>query len=308
MNSLILFQQLLVLLALMLTGFIAYKTHLLNDQAQERLSSLIVWILNPFLMISGVIGKNTGITTTFIWQNIVLVSFFYIGLFLLGFIYIFIMRIKGNERYMYRMTVLFPNVGFMGVPLVKEMLGAQYVVLVAFYLVAFNLITYSYGIHLASRYGGNTEKFKFKRLLSPGMVASVTSILIFALNLNVAGPIKSYIDYMGNTSIVISMFIIGVSLARINWKTDFLDKKYLFFLVADMLVFPLILILTAKLLPFEPEVVGVFQVMACMPVASTTCMFAQEYAGDGTECAKLIALTTVATVITAPIVIMLSNM
>lgn len=308
MDSLILFQQLLVLLALMLTGFIAYRTHLLDDNSHARLSSLVVWILNPFLMISGVIGKNTGVTRDVICENIVMVVILYVAMFLFGFLFVFIARIKGNERYMYRMQLLFANVGFMGVPLVRQLLGEEYVVLVAFYLVAFNLLSYSYGIYLAARYGGNSEKFNPRKLLSPGMVASILAIVIFALNLNVPLVIEDYVDYMGNASIVVSMFIIGVSLAKINWKSDFRDSKYYLFLVADMIAFPLILVYLSRFLPFKSDVVGVFQVMACMPVASTTCMFAQEYAGDGTECAKIIALTTVASVVSAPLVIMLGNM
>ena len=48
--------------------------------------------------------------------------------------------------------------------------------------------------------------------------------------------------------------------------------------------------------------------MACMPIGSATCMFAQEYGGDGTKAAHLVAITTIATVFTAPTVFYLSNL
>lgn len=303
MNSFILFEQLLVLLGLMATGFIAYKTKLIDDHTHEHLSSLMVWILNPFLMISGVIGKNGNITGQLVLENILMVGILYGGLFLIGFLHITIMRYKGKDRYLYRFVMLFPNVGFMGVPLVKEMFGNEYVVFVAFYMLAFNVICYSYGVHLSARLGGNTEKFQWKKLISPGTVTSLMSILIFALHINVPAPIRSYVDYLGNTSIAFSMMIIGVSLAKMDWKSAFAKKDYYLFCLAKMVLIPLLIVFLSRFIPVSAPVRGVFQIMICMPVASMTCMFAQEYGGDGSECAKMIAISTVLTVITAPLVV-----
>lgn len=301
----ILFQQLLVLMALMMTGFIAYKTKLIDDGTYDHLSSLMVWILNPILMISGVIGKNSNISETMILENIIIVSGMYFTLFLIGFVYCFFARYKGEKNYLYRLEILFPNVGFMGVPLVKEMFGSQYIVLVAFYMLAFNVLAYSYGVYLSSRYGGNTSKFELKKLFSPGTITAIMSILIFSLQLDLPNPVVTYVDYMGNTSIAFSMMIIGVFMAKLDWKTAFSKKDYFIFALVDMIVIPLVLVFLMKFLPFDKHIIGVAQIMVCMPVASMTCMFTQEYAGDGTECAKIIALTTVCTIVTAPFVIFL---
>lgn len=305
MNSGILFQQLLVLMALMATGFVAYKTKLVDSHTHSQLSSLMVWILNPFMMISGVIGKNDNISSEFIVQNVAMVGIMYGFLFLTGFAYIALMRYKGKTGYLYRLVMLFPNVGFMGVPLVKEMFGNEYVVYVAFYMLGFNILCYTYGIHLSARLGGNTEKFQWKKLISPGMVTAIMSILIFFLHLELPDPIVSYVNYLGTSCIAFSMIIIGISLGKLGWK-DILGKKdYYIFTVVKMLLIPILYVFLSRFLPFDPVVIGVFQIMICMPVASMTCMFAQEYGGDGSECAKMISLTTLVTVVTAPLVIML---
>lgn len=305
MNIAILFQQLLVLVALMATGFVSYRTKLIDDGTYDHLSSLMVWVLNPFLMISGVIGKNNSVSTKMIWQNVVMVSGMYFALFLIGFIYCFALKYKREKSYLYRMELLFPNVGFMGVPLVRAMFGNQYIVLVAFYMLAFNIISYSYGIYLASSYGNNKSKFDIKKLLSPGTVTAVISILIFSLHLELPVPVVTFVGYLGDTSITMSMMIIGVFLGKMNWKIAFSKAEYLVFLVADMLIIPLVLGTLMELLPFDEKIIRIAQIMVCMPVASMTCMFTQEYAGDGTESAKLIALTTISTIVTAPLVVYL---
>lgn len=307
MDSIVLFQQLLVLLALMLTGAIAYKTKLIDDGTYDHLSSLMVWILNPFLMISGVVGKECNISRKIIIENVIMVGMLYVALFVIGFIFCFAMRFKEQKNYLYRLVTLFPNVGFMGVPLVKEIFGSEYIVFVAFYMLAFNIICYSYGIYLSSRYGGNTEPFQLKKILSPGTVTALGSIMIFAFHLQLPTPVITYVNYLGNTSISFSMIIIGVFMARLDWKTAFKNKEYFLFALVDMIVIPIVYILGIRLLPFDPIVLGVAKVMICMPVASMTCMFTQEYAKDGTECAKIIALTTICTVVTAPLVIYITK-
>ncbi len=307
MNSGILFEQLLVLLAFMITGMVAYKTHLIDDHTHAHLSSLMVWILNPFLMISGVIGKDATISGGLVMQNILMVALCYGGMFLIGFAFIMLFRIKGNISYMYRLVMMFPNVGFMGIPLVKVIFGDEYIVYVAFYMLAFNVICYTYGIHLSARLGGKTEKLDLKKLISPGTVTSLMSILIFALHISVPAPMKSYVDYLGNTTIPLSMLIIGVSLAKLNWKEAFSSVYYYIFVVVRMLIVPIIIVALTKHLPVDPVILGVFQIEICMPVASMTCMIAQEYGGDGSEPAKLIALTTIVTVITAPLVILIAG-
>lgn len=307
MNSYILFEQLLVLLALMGTGFVAYKTKLIDDHTYGHLSSLMVWILNPFLMISGVIGKDNTIPEQMILENILMVMILYGSLFLLGFVYVWVMHHKGNKSYLYRFIMLFPNVGFMGVPLVKEIFGSEYIVLVAFYMLAFNLLCYSYGIYLSARLGGNREKFHPEKLLSPGTVTSILSICIFAFHIHVPAPVVRYVDYLGNTSIAFSMIIIGVFLAKMDWKSAFAKKEYFVFVLTDMIIIPLLFVFMTKFLPFHHIVLSVSRIMICMPVASMTCMFAQEYGGDGSECAKIIAMTTVCTVISAPLVIWIAG-
>lgn len=307
MDSFILFQQLLVLCALMLTGFIAYKTNLLDDHAYTKLSSFMVWILNPMLMISGALGKENHASAQQIGQNIMMVIVMYGGLFLLGFLYILICGHKKGKGYQYRMVMLFPNVGFMGVPLVKVIFGSEYIVYVVFYMLAFNLLCYTYGIHLASKMGERQTRLSLKKLLSPGFIASIFTILIFALQIKVPTPLATYVDYMGNTAITISMIIIGISLARMDLKSAFLHIEYYIFLIAKMLVVPILFILISNRLSIDPIVKGVFQILVSMPVASMTCMMAEEYAGDGSECAKIITITTICTVITAPLVILFAR-
>ena len=307
MNYWILFEQLLVLLAMMATGYIAYSVKIIDDKGYSQLSSLVVRILNPFLMISGVLGKRIAFSSAEIGQNINFVLALYSILFLLGFVYVRLIRCIDNRSYLLRMLILLPNVGFMGIPLVKEILGAEYIVLVAFYILGFNLIAYTYGIHLSAKYGGKNAKFSLKTLFNPGVICAVLAIIIFAYHIVLPSPVASFINYLGESCIVLSMIVVGAFLAKTDLKQVFINKQNLLFVFVFMFLVPLIMVVISKKIQCNTNIAAVFGIMACMPVGSATCMFAQEYGGDGTEAAYIVASTTVSTVITAPLVFYLAN-
>ncbi|MBQ2594432.1 MAG: AEC family transporter, partial [Candidatus Riflebacteria bacterium] len=225
MNYWILFEQLLVLLAMMATGYIAYSVKIIDDKGYSQLSSLVVRILNPFLMISGVLGKRIAFSSAEIGQNINFVLALYSILFLLGFVYVRLIRCIDNRSYLLRMLILLPNVGFMGIPLVKEILGAEYIVLVAFYILGFNLIAYTYGIHLSAKYGGKNAKFSLKTLFNPGVICAVLAIFIFAYHIVLPSPVASFINYLGESCIVLSMIVVGAFLAKTDLKQVFFKKQ-----------------------------------------------------------------------------------
>lgn len=304
----ILFQQLLVLLTMMLVGYIAYHGKIIDNNGYNQLSALVVRVLNPFLMISGVSGKRIEFSSTVINQNQLLVCLFYTLLFITGFIYVKLIQCRDNRSFLYRMLILLPNVGFMGIPLVKEMLGSEYIVLVTFYILGFNLIAYTYGIYLSSKFGNRSTKINLKSLINPGTISALLSIIIFGYNLKLPAPVVSFVNYMGESCILLSMIVVGAFLAKTGISSLFLKKENIIFLTAIKFIVPIVMIFIAKKISFETNVLGVFMIMSCMPIGSATCMFAQEYGGDGTEAAHLVATTTIATIITAPAVFYLTNL
>ena len=82
-------------------------------------------------------------------ENLILVAVFFVVLILLSKIFARIMGLSAAEVNCYRLMMIFPNLGFMGIPLVRSLYGEEAVIFVAFYIVGYNLLVYSYGILLA---------------------------------------------------------------------------------------------------------------------------------------------------------------
>ena len=58
MDSLVIFQQLLVLLGLMSLGFYSHKRGWMTDSVSKSISAMVVNIFNPMIMLSGAVSRS----------------------------------------------------------------------------------------------------------------------------------------------------------------------------------------------------------------------------------------------------------
>ena len=57
-SAIVIFQQMMVLFGMMLVGFFCYKWDWIDVHSYGKLSKIVVNILNPLLVIDGVLGKS----------------------------------------------------------------------------------------------------------------------------------------------------------------------------------------------------------------------------------------------------------
>ncbi|MBP3703875.1 MAG: AEC family transporter, partial [Lachnospiraceae bacterium] len=131
MDIFIVLKQMCILLAMMMTGYITCKLGFVDRDAYSKLSKIVVTIFNPILIIDSVIGKSLSTTGLVFWENLILVFFFYTLLFLAGFLLLLLLRPNAVDSPIYRLMMLLPNIGFMGIPIVASLLGTDYIIYVA---------------------------------------------------------------------------------------------------------------------------------------------------------------------------------
>ena len=129
MNAGIIAGQMLVLFFMMLAGFIAFKAHIVSQAGSKSLSSVIINIFNPCLIISGVLNKKITYSPRMVAENLVLVAVFFLVLIVLSRLFTKMMRLLPGEVNSYRLMMIFPNLGFMGIPLVRSLYGEEAVIL-----------------------------------------------------------------------------------------------------------------------------------------------------------------------------------
>lgn len=140
-----------------------------------------------------------------------------------------------------------------------------------------------------------------KKVFNIGVIACIAAMLIYFLRIPVPSFLQAFITNLGNLTAPLSMMIIGASLAQMPLKELFLDKKLLLFSLVKLLILPAVWMLMVNRVAEQEILRGVCLVMVATPAGSMTAMLAQQYGGDYETASRGVALTTVLSVVTMPI-------
>lgn len=140
-----------------------------------------------------------------------------------------------------------------------------------------------------------------KKIFNIGVIACITAMLLYFLQTPVPSFLQAFITNLGNLTAPLSMMIIGASLAQMPFKELFLDKKLLLFSLVKLLLLPAVWMIMVNRVAEQEILRGVCLVMMATPAGSMTAMLAQQYGGDYETASRGVALTTVLSVITMPL-------
>lgn len=307
MSVMIVFQQMLVLFAMMVAGYICYKKGIIEEKGTKTISALIVNLLNPFLIVACVLGDGISYSGEVIKQNVIMVVIMFVLLIILSKVIVAIFRVGRADAGSYQLMLTFSNLGFMGIPLISNIYGEKAVILVAFYMLGYNMLIYTYGLFLAinENESGEGAGFRWKKMINPGVVGCIVAIMIFAFEIKIPSFIGSFADYMGNAAVPMAMIMVGVSLAKIPLRSIVQDVRLLVMTLIKLLVIPIASTFIFRNLGFDSTVFGVFIILLATPAGSIVILIEKEYGReDNSLCAKGIALTTILALVTIPIVAM----
>lgn len=295
----ILFKQMLVLLLVMLVGYAAAKAGMLDDASNKKISGIVANIANPAMIIMGGIGSD--ITITEFLKIFLLATIIFLILIILSYAVTFFLHVSVDKEGLYRCMFSFSNIGFMGFPLVQAMYGSEAVLYASIFVLPFNVLIYTFGIMQV----GNVKKFSIRKVFNPGVIACICALLITVLRISVPETIQNTLSYLSDLTSPLSMMVIGASFVSIKAKDLISDIRLDIFIVLKMLVVPVIGIIVLKMAGISGMLLGVCMVVLATPVASLNAILAQQYDGDYLTATKGVALSTICSVITMPIVSLL---
>ncbi|MBE5927736.1 MAG: hypothetical protein E7270_12335 [Lachnospiraceae bacterium] len=302
-------EQMTVLFIIMLVGYIAFKKDILTESINKRISGIVLYIANPAMILSSVMGDNSKIKGESLVIMVLVTIIAYALLIGISFIIPRMFMMSKGSLNTYSIMVVFSNISFMGMPIVRSFVGDNGLLYAAIYVIPFNVLIYTYGVAMLrkdvtkDKEGGSL----IKSILNIGTIASVIAILIFVIGIPIPYVIKESCGMLGNLTAPLSMMIIGASFATINLKNMVTDIKLLLFCLFKQFIIPIVGIWLIRLFVTNDIIVNVMFVMLATPVASMVAMLTQEYDGDFELATRGVALSTIISVISIPIISALMN-
>lgn len=321
-----------ILFLMMIPGIILKKCKLIGDGFGKGISNLVLYIAQPCLIFLAYVREfDKSVLIGSLW-----VLLFSLIAHVVFSVVAFLMFKKAPDcaRRMLRFATIFSNAAFMGIPLIAAVIESPSALIYAsVYNITFNLFLWTLGVYICTGERDldndgdvdaddhkiqkkHSEASLKKALLHPVTLAAALGLVFFLSPLDAyltkATVIMDGLEMLKNLVAPLSMIVIGIRLADIDFRGFFTDKNLYIFLALRHLLLPLAVAGLCRLLTLtgwmDENVYLVTVIMASAPAASSATMFAEKYDCDAAYVSKLVSLSTILSIATMPLVLLIATL
>ncbi len=295
------FNNLVTLLICMIAGFIAKKARLIDDRLSKGLSDLLFSITLPATIL---VSMQKPFSKEILGDSLLVFTvsgLIYLSGALIGFILAKLFRAKPNEKGIWIFALTFPNVGYMGFPVTEAIFGKDIIFFTSMANMAFNLLVFSIGVLFISQGGKNAEKLNLRAILNLPILTTFLGLVFFVCSVRLPSSVLNAFSMLGNMTTPLSMIIIGSILAKIKLGSVFKGAQSYLIAVFRLVLIPLASFYLCKPLFKNQTHLALVIILASMPVAAVTAIFAAKYEADEVLASQIVFITTVFSMFTIPL-------
>ncbi len=337
-------EVMVVLFAIVLVGYVAGKRGYMGGEFDRRLSSLVIDITCPALILSSTMsGTLPDRRLTLPLLGISLIT--YVLLTLVAVTLPRLLTRREDDRGVVGFALMFGNVGFIGYPIVASIFGHEAVFYAAVLNVVNTFAVFTVGTMLMLRDGTgdckspstpasaggqglpHTKRGWMKLLFSTPMLAAYLAMLIVAFHVdNIPTMVSQPLTLIGNITVPAALLIIGSSMSRLSLHTMMGSPTVYATTLFRLILLPLALLVLFRVLGglalgdatlgsvthYELALglqlaVNINTVVIAMPVATYGTILCLKMGRDTTLITELTFISTLFSILTIPLMAMLLN-
>jgi malonate transporter and related proteins len=291
--------------ALVLCGYVAARRGLLPQAAIPGLNAFVLYFALPCMLYR--FGANTPVAQ--LLNGPIFLVYLLCALTMVSFAVAVTLsqRINWNNAALGALVAAFPNTGFMGVPLLVALLGAQAAGPAIATIMVDMLVTTSLCIALSrldnsgSAGARTAAKNALKGVASNPMPWSILAgVVVSYFALALPKPLTQTIGLLADAASPVALFTIGAVLARSQMTaaqpTPWVD--YVPVALMKLLLHPLLVLLVGSSaialgVPLDKPSLTVIVLVAALPSASNVSLLAEKFGADNGRIARIILVSTV---------------
>ena len=298
-------EVMLTLFALIVVGFVAGKLGYLGGDFDRQLSRLVINITCPALILSSAM-TGTLPDRRYILPLLLISTITYLLLTGAGFLLPRYLTKDKTAQGPIGFALIFGNVGFMGYPVVASIFGHEAVFYAAVLNVVNTFAVFTIGTMLITGASSDRERFEKKVLYSTPMLAAYLTMAIVALRIdNIPTAVSQPLTMLGNITVPAALLIIGSSMSQLSLRTMLGNQTVYATTFLRLAILPVGIHFLMKLMGFAPLVVNINTLVIAMPVATYGTILCLKYGKDTTIITEVTFITTLASVMTIPVLVML---
>ncbi|GAV21729.1 AEC family transporter [Carboxydothermus pertinax] len=293
--------QVLVFGVFLLLGFILKKKGFFNEITDKAFGDLVVFITLPSLIIS---AMQFPFSKKLLLESLILlaISFsYYLLVTIFAEVVVKYFRLSRGTAGVYKFIIIFSNVGFMGYPLLHAIYGEIGVFQAAIYNIGFQVFNWTVGIALLK---GESIKSIFSweqvkmMFVNPGIIAVAIGLSLFSFSIKLPPFLAEALKEIGAITMPLSMILVGSILGELPAREIFSDFKLWVLGIIRLIILPALTFVILFFLGIRGVLLAIPVILAAMPAAANTAIFANKYGGDAVKGAQGVFISTVLSLIT----------
>ncbi|OXZ33316.1 malate transporter [Finegoldia magna] len=302
-------QQILIMFVFMSMGYIFAKTGFFSRETIREMTGFVMYVVGSSVIIN---AFNRPVTPVLL-NNFTMTAFAAVvlmgsSILISHFLFKFDRFSKNENLSTYKFASVYSNCGFMGIPLIEALFGADGTFFAIPYLAVFNILLWSHGIGLYEMNGNGKIQWN-KVVKNPCIISSVLGFVLFFFGVIYKMPnvVTKPVFYLASMNTPLSMIIIGANFVSITepfhrdkmaWEVSFIRN----------ILFPLIYIAILFVIPMKTDAKIATLAMASAPIAGVSVLFCLMFDKSTDFPSRALCLSTIFSVVTLPVIISIGSL
>lgn len=299
-------EKVVELFIMIAVGYFLSRKKILTETGLSQITTILLYVVSPCLTVDALVSMDDSVN---LGTLLLAAAYgFLYHLLAIGISFLFYRHTPMSQRSVLRFAMVYSNTGFMGFPLVQAILGAEGLVYAAVFVVSFNVCGWTHGYWLMSG-GGKTRVRDI--LLNPGVIGLAVGVVLFALKVQLPEIIAYPMECFSALNTPLAMVVIGSYIAKVELREFFTDRHVFQVCGLRLLLIPAVyfgVLLLLNMLCPQPVMLVSCMIQAAAPVAGLTVLFAAKFNREKELSAKCVAVSTVLSVVTMPVITVLAQM
>lgn len=293
-------QQTFIMFLYMLAGAVLYKKRKITQSGSRDLATMLLWLVLPAVII------NSFCVQFSVYKLIEITISFMLGMAVL-IVAIILARLFFPDRPIDNFAAAFSNAGFIGIPLVRAVLGEEAVFYTVGIIAILNVLQWTYGVTVLT---GEKKHVSLKSIvINPIFIGTLIGGIIFCTGMGDKIPKVLFSAFQGISMLnaPLAMIVLGCYLAQTNLKKILMTFSLYKVSLIRLLLIPFITILFLKFLPCAITMKMAVLCAAAAPVGANVAVYAQLNDLDYPYACQTVVLSTVLSIISLPVILMIAE-
>lgn len=302
--ALTILKQTIIMLMLIFIGVLCARTKIISREANRDLSKFVLQIVNPAVIFMAYQSEYKSELV----RNLLITFGLSVGAFVIMIVsaYFLIRRKEGREAEIERFSSIYSNCGFMGIPLVNALFGAEGVFYLTAFITVFNLFVWTHGIIMIS--GEKNLENVIKIFYSPTIIAILLGIVTFFAKIRLPEVPSKALGFIAEVNTPLAMIVSGVTMAETNVLKLLKKFRVYYICIVKLIIIPLVLSIALSCIDIDTEVRLVILVASAAPPAAMCTLQCIRYGKNSVYSSEIFTAGTILSIAALTLLVKVTEM